>query len=277
MRRNFAQIIANTSINIAKEYDRLTGALYYKPVEPYSNQTLYNKINECFSYFSFRGTCFTLEEFDEQYEFNFPEYITNEDIDTFVSFCEYFYNLLTEFNEVTNPSEYNNLPIVELYWSQIDKVMDAIGYMRSEMNGLTIYVERSAPAIAVAESPLIPQDLSYKIIAYNHYSMRGNLPDKKNTILQLADLLEPRRKDLAKADNTFTSDLNFLFNKLNIRHNNIDPSGKNYVKVVAEMPPDQLEEWYDETYQMCLLAFMQLEHIERKVKFDELKKQIEGS
>ena len=30
---------------------------------------------------------------------------------------------------------------------------------------------------------------------------------------------------------------------------------KNYKKVIAEMPPEELEHWYDETYQMCLLAF----------------------
>jgi len=38
----------------------------------------------------------------------------------------------------------------------------------------------------------------------------------------------------------------------------------------------QLEQWYDEIYQMCLLAFMRLEHIDRKKKFDVLKTQIEG-
>lgn len=42
------------------------------------------------------------------------------------------------------------------------------------------------------------------------------------------------------------------------------------------MKKAQLEQWYDEIYQMCLLAFMRLEHIDRKKKFDVLKTQIEG-
>lgn len=41
------------------------------------------------------------------------------------------------------------------------------------------------------------------------------------------------------------------------------------------MPKDKLEKWYDETYQMCLLAFLQIENLDRKMKFDTLKAEIE--
>ena len=50
---------------------------------------------------------------------------------------------------------------------------------------------------------------------------------------------------------------------------------KNYKKVIAEMPPEELEHWYDETYQMCLLAFMRLEQNNRKKEFDVIKKRLE--
>ncbi len=92
----------------------------------------------------------------------------------------------------------------------------------------------------------------------------------------MADLLEPKRRDLDKADKELSSDLFYLFNNLNLRHNNIDPASKgNYKQAVAEMDQDQLEEWYDETYQMCLLAFMTLERAARKIEFDRLKSNIE--
>ena len=48
-----------------------------------------------------------------------------------------------------------------------------------------------------------------------------------------------------------------------------------YVPAIAEMKSDELESWYDEVYQMCLLAFLRLEQDERKIEFDELKKRIE--
>ena len=40
-------------------------------------------------------------------------------------------------------------------------------------DGFTIFVPKDNAAIAVSESELIPEALSYKIIAYNHHSMKG--------------------------------------------------------------------------------------------------------
>lgn len=34
--------------------------------------------------------------------------------------------------------------------------------------------------------------------------------------------------------------------------------------MLVKCPPEQIEEWYDETYQMCLLAFLEIEQYERK-------------
>ncbi len=276
MRRNFAQILANSSVDISKEYDKLFDALFCCQYQGFDDTcSMYELFNNQFSRLSFRDTCLSLGEFDQKFGFEFPDAIGADDIDTLVSFCEYFYNLLVEYNPQFNPRSLLGISVDSyLYRTQIDRVMENIGYMRSKMNGLIIYVERSAQAIGVAESNLIPEDLSYTVISYNHHSMKGNLQEKKNTLIQLADLLEPKRKDLDKVDKEFSSDLFFLFNNLNLRHNNIDPNGKSYKKVVAEMASDQLEKWYDETYQMCLLAFMQLEHTERKKELDTLKNQI---
>lgn len=59
---------------------------------------------------------------------------------------------------------------------------------------------------------------------------------------------------------------------------NVDPSinGK-FKQAVADMPPEELEHWYDETYQMCLLAFLRLEQADRKIEFDKLKSVIEST
>ena len=80
---------------------------------------------------------------------------------------------------------------------------------------------------------------------------------------------------MKSADKSLEGDLFCLFNNLNIRHNNIDPADPpRYKSVVAKMKPDELERWYDETYQMCLLAFLQLEQLARKDEVQELKKSI---
>ena len=65
--------------------------------------------------------------------------------------------------------------------------------------------------------------------------------------------------------------LNDYHNNMNIRHNNCAEGDKNYKKVVAKMSQDELESWYDETYQLCLLAFLELDNVERTKKVAELK------
>ena len=62
-----------------------------------------------------------------------------------------------------------------------------------------------------------------------------------------------------------------LLNSCNIRHNNKDESSKQYKKYIAEISNAELEHTYDEIYQMCLLAFMQLEHADRKDWLVEVK------
>ena len=55
------------------------------------------------------------------------------------------------------------------------------------------------------------------------------------------------------------------FDFINIRHNN---KAKNKLK----MTDKKLEIWYDETYQLALLAILLIDNIERSKKIKELKK-----
>ena len=107
--------------------------------------------------------------------------------------------------------------------------------------------------------------------------MKGDLDRKKATLIVLADKLEPRRSELKTINPNLEDDLFFLFNNVNLRHNNIDPNGKNYEKTVSAMKNCELEKWYDNVYQMCLLAFLELDHIERKNRVKKLKKDIKNS
>ena len=148
--------------------------------------------------------------------------------------------------------------------------------MQSSEDGFVIFVPKDNAAASVAESAFIPDRVSYKVIAYNHHSMKGDLEGKRQTLLMFADLLEPKRKELEAAESKFARDLFYAFNNFNIRHNNIDPAGPKYKKPVGDLSSEQLEAWYDEIYQMCLLAFMRLEHVPRKRDFDMLKDKIEN-
>ena len=285
MRQNFAQILKDAKIDIKVEYQKLYGMLYDRSIQVSNTNriSVYDELSTYFIAFHFRGTCLSLDEFNDLHGFHFEKDPTNFNIDHLISLCEYIENLLIAYQCVplSYPYGYGNMPTklinVQFYLQQISQVIEKIGYMQAKQNDLTIFVEKDPAAIAVAEGEFIPESLSYRLISYNHYSMKGNLAEKKTTLLDLANLLEPQRTILERIDKTFSSDLFYTFNNFHIRHNNIDQLGTKYKKPVGDLSDEQLEYWYDEVYQMCLLAFMRLEHIDRKKKFDSLKSQIEGT
>lgn len=284
MRRNFAQILQDAKIDIKSEYQKLYGLLYDRSIQVSNANriSVYDELSERFIGFHFRGTCLSLDEFNDLHNLHFEKDPADFDIDYLVSFCEYIYNMLMAYQTAQGAFGYGISPMmptpinIQFFISQINQVMDKIGYMQTNEDGATIFVEKSPATIAVAESPLIPENLSYRLISYNHYAMKGNLDVKKSVLQQLASILEAKRKELNQADKTLEADLFYAFNNLNIRHNNVDSELKGkYKAYVAQMSSDELEKWYDESYQMCLLAFLQIENLGRKAEFDKLKMEIE--
>ena len=73
------------------------------------------------------------------------------------------------------------------------------------------------------------------------------------------------------------SDIFFMLNNFNIRHNNKNKGDKNYKEYVAKMRKDRLEKWYDELYQMILLAFLLMDNTKRTDRVKELKVKINES
>ena len=284
MRRNFAQILKDAKIDIKAEYQKLYGMLYDRSIQVSNTNRIsaYDELSTYFIAFHFRGTCLSLDEFNDLHGFHFEKNPTNFNIDHLISLCEYIENLLMAYQCVplSYPYGYGNMPTklinVQFYLQQISQVIEKIGYMQAEQNGLTIFVEKDPAAIAVAESEFIPESLSYRLISYNHYSMKGNLAEKKATLLDLANLLEPQRINLERIDKTFARDLFYAFNNFHIRHNNADPQSPKFKKPIGDLAKEQLEFWYDEVYQMCLLAILRLEHADRKKTFEALKSEIEN-
>lgn len=284
MRRNFAQILKDAKIDVKVEYQKLYGMLYDRSIQVSNTSWIsaYDEFSTYFIAFHFRGTCLSLDEFNDLHGFHFEKDPTNFNIDHLISLCEYIENLLVAYQCVplSYPYGYGNMPTklinVQFYLQQISQVIEKIGYMQAEQNGLTIFVEKDPAAIAVAESEFIPESLSYRLISYNHYSMKGNLAEKKATLLDLANLLEPQRINLERIDKTFARDLFYAFNNFHIRHNNADPQSPKFKKPIGDLAKEQLEFWYDEVYQMCLLAILRLEHADRKKTFEALKSEIEN-
>ena len=102
----------------------------------------------------------------------------------------------------------------------------------------------------------------------------GDIEAKKSILLSMGAELEPLRGNMNTKDKDNEDLIFFMLNNMNLRHNNVTEGDSKYKEGVALMPEEELEGWYDELYQMMLLAFLQLDNKERIERVKELKKQI---
>ena len=233
----FSQVLKNTKIDIRREYARLYNMFFLHKIRESKNKCI--TLREfCAYYFinlPFRGTCISMIDFDDFYGYHFEENPIDFNLDYLVSFCEYSYNLTFHSEKYAYYGVYTQevLPQMQCYISQLKEVIEAIGYMSNIQDGITDFVPKDQAAISVAE--IVDPNLSYKVIEYNHHSMKGDIERKRATLIVLADKLEPLRSKLKQASASLESDLFLLLNSVNVRHNNSDSSGNKYISYVAAM------------------------------------------
>ena len=150
MRRNFAQILKDAKIDIKAEYQKLYGLLFDRSIQVSNTKRIsaYDELSDYFINFSFRGTCLSIDEFNDFYGFHFEREPKDFDIDYLVSLCEYTYNMLMGYQRVNgNGMGYgymSAMPInIPFYVMHIQRVIEAIGYMQSNQDGFAIFVEIS--------------------------------------------------------------------------------------------------------------------------------------
>lgn len=112
------------------------------------------------------------------------------------------------------------------------------------------------PAVTEAVEIVEKPDVKLAILEYNHITNRNDLAEKQKILTILAKDFEPRRLELEemKEWKSLASDLGFLFNTLDIRHNNTE--GKKAVPAIQNMPEKDLLKWYDTTYRLYLTAVL---------------------
>ena len=75
MRRNFAQILKDAKIDVKVEYQKLYGMLYDRSIQVSNTSWIsaYDEFSTYFIAFHFRGTCLSLDEFNDLHGFHFEK------------------------------------------------------------------------------------------------------------------------------------------------------------------------------------------------------------
>lgn len=273
--------IASTSINMVDEVDRIiTMALeeknLYYPVGYYSLFDFVDKY--CFREWSHRGHFVDVKDFLNAIHFKeIQKNARSGDIDSFMILIELIYNFWQlAYRDVTNKNSVsrwsnNFFHLRNVMLDNLEKYNHTIFVDNDRM----LVVEDKAEVTAAVE--IVDDNLALDIIRYNHRSLQGDLELKKAILVSLSSELEPRRKELLVQNKQLSEDIFFMLNNLNIRHNNRKKGDKNYKEYVAKMRKDRLEKWYDELYQMILLALLMLDNVDRARKVKQLKGKIAES
>lgn len=284
MRKSIFDIVKE-NIDMESEVDRIVTMAEDEEVISYGfkNYTLFDFVDKyCFKKWKHRGHFLDVEDYIETLDIEQIKENAKHSTDELLTLIELVYNFwqLAEWKLVlVQDGKQNSFTGWCGNYYHLKDVMDEIldqfnyvAYINDEEENVLV-LENKEEITAVAE--ILPSELALGVIKYNHKSLKGEIEKKKNILIALGTELEPKRKQLQTLDKQLSDNIFFMLNNMHIRHNN---SNKNdltkYKEYVAKMSEEELEEWYDELYQMILLAFLMIDNVERMEKIKKLKHNI---
>lgn len=256
-RRNFYEILNETPLNLQAEYERIY-KLFYEGTDSY--RSIDDVIEYAFESLPEHliGRTISLADFNKTYNFAFPDTIFTDPgmpfspVDDLLIFCEYIWNfcvgLLEHAMHTLDEDEYNSILHLQ---KMIIACMDDLKQMLAKRGELYIFVPKDPVVISVAE--IVEKDIAVSILEYHHHSLKGDLAKKKAILKLMADDIEGDRQKLRNINRTLETQLFQLLNKF-VRH---DQAQTPYI---GTMNPLEIEECYDDIYQMWLLARLEIDH-----------------
>lgn len=267
-RRNFYEILTETPLNLQAEYERIY-KLFYEGTDSY--RSIDDVIEYAFESLPKHliGRTISLADFNKTYNFAFPDTIFTDPgmpfspVDDLLIFCEYIWNfcvgLLEHAMHTLDEDEYNSILHLQ---KMIIACMDDLKQMLAKRGELYIFVPKDPAVISVAE--IVEKDMAVSILEYHHHRLKGDLAKKKAILKLMADDIEGDRQKLRNINRTLETQLFQLLNKF-VRH---DQAQTPYI---GSMNPLEIEECYDDIYQMWLLARLEIDHYaDRKDRIADL-------
>lgn len=251
--------------------------LFFEPTlayEPYFGEKQHLTIEEAvdnnlFFAWKQRYSCLNTNDFKQKLKLNF---ISKGKLNNKILCLEYICNMLELTNKKLPYPTYYKIKECVLLEKNIELFLEHINYEKLiiEKEEKVILVPKNPAATAVAE--ISSQDTAFAILKYHHASIKGQLEEKRKLLLSIANEYEPLLNKPINGFKDYFDKATNMLNNINIRHNN--KSGKNKKELIAQMSDEELENWYDELYQLLLFCVLIKDNKDRKERIDELLKQI---
>lgn len=268
VRSNMYDVIKGRKFDVAREYARIWDLFNSADNIGPRVTPLINLIDGNMQFFpdSFKSRALSLDDFNDTYGFRFNSPNASVTVDELISYCEYVVTLcdhLWKYASISLDEDSEYLK-GDLYQT-VEGCMDELGLIAIKKDEITIFVDKDPAVIAVAE--LVDESLAYDVKAFIHKQTKGDLQKKKTILKFLADDIEPQRNMLNGINKTFAGNLFQMLQKF-VRHNNADNA------YISGLSPKEIEDCYDDIYQMWLLAKLEIDNIERKKRVEAVLKKI---
>lgn len=283
-RRNIFELLRekeNTSLsdNIRRIRNLYSQKYYFAEQINGAGYTLRELVDEfAFDDWKARGRCIDIDDFLQAIDFSSIQAGSQHGLEDFLSEIEVIYNLWHVAVKYVDghPNEF-------VYYDTAYELKNLMDACLSDFNQRAFYDEDSEQLIVAEDKPevtavaeIVEPQAALEIIRYNHRTLQGDVEAKKRILLTMGAALEPKRDALKGINRPLESGIFFMLNNLNLRHNNCTEGDRNYKQAVSAMSTEELEHWYDELYQMILLANLEMDNASRMRDVDNLKNTISG-
>lgn len=282
-RKNIFEIL-KSNYNINLEFEKIT-ALFEDKCIQYSQsigfsqyRTLYysleNMIDEIFPTWKARGSCVCCKNMRQELGINDIHKKTNFTEDYILTCLEYYKNIFILFINRVAPKldhyAYSYLNSFHMLNPNMDKLLDYLNYEQHvfEKEEMVILIPKNPAATAVAE--ISSENTAMAILMYHHTSLKGQLEEKRDILRRIAKEYEPLLNKKTEGFHDYFDKANNMLNNLDIRHNNTEGRHKNVL--ATSLSDEELENWYDELYQLLLFCVLIKDNKDRKDKIAEFLK-----
>ena len=268
---------------IEKDAERIVTLFIDECIAEFGRQSysLYDFVDRyCFHDWPYRMRCLNVEDYLSTLGIDDIGVFTPKSTEEFVLLIEIVYNF---WHLAQDYIQKPDVPITFLQHAETaSKLKELMDDCLSELNLKAFYNETTKQCFVVEDSPAVTaaaeiseSETAVEIIKYNHRSLKGNIPQKQLVLKYLGDVLEGEEKEVKQYNATLYDTITSGLNNLNIRHNNINPQNpKTYKRMIANMPKDELEDCYDELYQLILFAILLVDNVDRQRRMKELIKRV---
>jgi hypothetical protein len=213
MRKNIFEILSDFDLN--KEVDDIWKLFTSKIIHnkwSLENIGIVELVNEyTFSFWKARNRCLSCENMFERLKLK--EILMNKKVPDIFLLIEYILNILQRCDIAIKACEmYNKTSDYYLLKENCISFIEHFGYINKYFDDeeIEVIIENDAAAISVAE--IVPLEISKNVIEYNHFILKGNILAKKNILITIGNIIEPKRKKLEQIDSTVSNDLFFMLN-----------------------------------------------------------------